>query len=130
MHFEISLINFVFSSKKLHRRIEHDLKKGIIVPIRRTVFEAKDLGQAFKYLALAKHIGKVLIKIRNDNQSSAVPYIKPRTYFKSHLCYIVIGGLGGFGLELCDWMILRGCRKLVISSRKGITQSYQQYRMK
>ncbi|KAI5752769.1 hypothetical protein M8J77_020135 [Diaphorina citri] len=41
--------------------------------------------------------------------------------------YIVIGGLGGFGLELCDWMVQRNCRNLVLSSRSGIQTGYQQY---
>nr|CAI5852763.1 unnamed protein product [Callosobruchus analis] len=45
-------------------------------------------------------------------------------------CYIILGGLGGFGLELADWMVIRGCRKLVLTSRKGVTTGYQAYRMK
>jgi fatty acid synthase len=33
--------------------------------------------------------------------------------------------LGGFGLELADWLVLRGARKLVLSSRSGIKTGYQ-----
>jgi len=33
--------------------------------------------------------------------------------------------LGGFGLELVDWLVLRGARKLVLSSRTGIRTGYQ-----
>jgi len=33
--------------------------------------------------------------------------------------------LGGFGLELADWLVLRGARKLVLSSRTGIRTGYQ-----
>lgn len=40
---------------------------------------------------------------------------------------ISTGGLGGFGLELCDWMIQRNCCNLVISSRSGIQTGYQKY---
>jgi fatty acid synthase len=35
------------------------------------------------------------------------------------------GGLGGFGLELCKWMINRGARHLVLVSRSGIKTGYQ-----
>jgi fatty acid synthase len=35
------------------------------------------------------------------------------------------GGLGGFGLELADWLVLRGARKLVLSSRSGVRTGYQ-----
>jgi fatty acid synthase len=34
------------------------------------------------------------------------------------------GGLGGFGLELADWLVLRGARKLVLSSRRGGRTGY------
>jgi hypothetical protein len=35
------------------------------------------------------------------------------------------GGLGGFGLELADWLVIRGARKLVLSSRSGVRTGYQ-----
>lgn len=44
--------------------------------------------------------------------------------------YIVTGGLGGFGLELADWLILRGARKVVLTSRTGIKTGYQALRIK
>ena len=33
--------------------------------------------------------------------------------------------MGGFGLELANWLVLRGARKLVLSSRTGIRTGYQ-----
>jgi fatty acid synthase len=41
-----------------------------------------------------------------------------------------IGGLGGFGLELAGWLVLRGARKLVLSSRSGVKTGYQSFCMK
>lgn len=41
-----------------------------------------------------------------------------------------IGGLGGFGLELADWLVIRGARNLVLTSRKGITTGYQAMRVR
>jgi len=38
--------------------------------------------------------------------------------------------LGGFGLELADWLVLRGARKLVLSSRTGIRNGYQSLRVR
>ena len=31
--------------------------------------------------------------------------------------FVIAGGLGGFGLELGQWLIERGVKKIVISSR-------------
>ena len=38
--------------------------------------------------------------------------------------------MGGFGLELADWLVLRGARKLVLSSRTGVRTGYQSRRLR
>lgn len=43
-----------------------------------------------------------------------------RTFCLASHSYIITGGLGGFGLELAQWLIERGARKLVLTSRSGI----------
>ncbi|KAH8038196.1 hypothetical protein HPB51_024727 [Rhipicephalus microplus] len=48
-----------------------------------------------------------------------------RTHFYEHKSYVITGGLGGFGLELADWMVTRGCRKLLLTSRSGLRTGYQ-----
>lgn len=42
----------------------------------------------------------------------------------------VSGGLGGFGLELADWLALRGCKHLVLTSRSGLRTGYQAMRIR
>jgi fatty acid synthase, animal type len=78
-----------------------------------------------------KHIGKVLLKIRenSEDQISCPIQIDSRIYCDPNESIILVGGLGGFGLELADWLILRGCRKLVMSSRQGISNGYQASRI-
>lgn len=44
----------------------------------------------------------------------------PKTFFSAHKSYVITGGLGGFGLELAHWLVLRGAQKLVLTSRSGI----------
>lgn len=39
--------------------------------------------------------------------------------------YIITGGLGGFGLELAQWLMDRGARHLVLTSRSGVKTGYQ-----
>ena len=111
--------------------VQEGIDSGIIVPLKTTVFEANEIEQAFRFLASGKHIGKVLLKIREnetDNVTSPIN-VTPSVYFSPILSYIIPGGLGGFGLELADWMVLKGCRKLVLSSSQGISKSYQSYRI-
>lgn len=48
-----------------------------------------------------------------------------QTACNQHKTYIIVGGLGGFGLELAQWLIDRGARNLVLTSRSGIRSGFQ-----
>jgi len=56
-------INFV---EKFKIWLSNKIKLGFIKPLNRTVFEYKDAKEAFKYMMTGKHIGKVLIKVRDE----------------------------------------------------------------
>lgn len=108
------------------------IASGEVQPLYSTVFDAADLENAFRYLAGGKHVGKVLLKIREnetDEKTLPISYVS-RVYCNPNLVCVIVGGLGGMGLELSDWLIIRGCRKLVLCSRKGITKPYQEYRIR
>lgn len=70
-----------------------------------------------------------MIKVQEEDELDAPILAHPRYYCLEHKCYIVIGGLGGFGLELIEWLILRGARNLVLTSRTGIKNGYQRSRI-
>ena len=46
--------------------MERDLQKGIIKPLKTTSFNACDIEQAFRFLASGKHMGKVVLKLREN----------------------------------------------------------------
>ncbi|RVE51369.1 hypothetical protein evm_003924 [Chilo suppressalis] len=111
------------------------LKSGVIKPLPCTVFNDKQLEQAFRYMATGKHIGKVVIRVREEEARGARPASRlvsalPRTYMHPGKVYVLVGGLGGFGLELGVWLVTRGARKLVFVSRKGIRTGYQAWCIK
>lgn len=82
-------------------------------------------------MASGKHIGKVVIKVRDEESTKTMqPATKlinaiSRTYMHKEKSYILVGGLGGFGLELGHWLISRGARNLVMTSRSGVKTGYQ-----
>ncbi|XP_044739975.1 fatty acid synthase-like [Chrysoperla carnea] len=110
--------------------ISKGIQGGAIKPLPRTVFEIDNLEAPFRYLSAGKHIGKVLIKIRdNEAQKTVLVPAIPRLYVKQNKSIVIIGGLGGFGLELANWLIQRGCRNLILSSRQGLRKGYQSIRI-
>ncbi|KAK9884211.1 hypothetical protein WA026_005161 [Henosepilachna vigintioctopunctata] len=112
------------------------LRSGAVKPLNTTVFSMNEMEQAFRFMASGRHTGKVMIKIRDEEPEKIVlPKVTtfkglPRYYCDSERSYVIVGGLGGFGLELADWLVLRGARRLILNSRNGVQNGYQSYRMR
>ncbi|XP_031618486.1 fatty acid synthase-like [Contarinia nasturtii] len=111
--------------------VTEGIKNDVVRPLQTTVFNVNQIEQAFRFMASGKHIGKVVIKVRDEESKKimkpAPTFISaiPRTYMYSDKSYIIVGGLGGFGLELANWMVTRGATKLVLTSRSGVKTGYQ-----
>ncbi|KAB0795973.1 hypothetical protein PPYR_10034 [Photinus pyralis] len=107
------------------------IKSGAVRPLPRIVFNENQTEQAFRYMASGKHIGKVLLQIREEEtRKNLVPAMKTvsaiaRTYMDPDKTYVLVGGLGGFGLELAHWLIFRGATKIMLTSRSGVKTGYQ-----
>lgn len=70
------------------------------------------------------------MKICDEEKTGNVPVLaEPRYYCDSEKSYVILGGLGGFGLELADWLVLRGAKNLVLTSRTGMKSGYQSMRI-
>lgn len=72
----------------------------------------------------------MILKVCDEKEAEKISICaEPRYYCDSKKSYLILGGLGGFGLELADWLILRGARNLVLTSRTGIKTGYQRMRV-
>ncbi|KAI8423488.1 hypothetical protein MSG28_012603 [Choristoneura fumiferana] len=117
------------------RCVSDGIVNGAVRPLPTTVYADCQLEQAFRYMATGKHIGKVLIRIREEESGGHSPPPRllpalPRTYMHPAKSYVLVGGLGGFGLELGDWLIKRGARTLIFNSRSGVRTGYQNWRIR
>ncbi|NXF89098.1 FAS synthase, partial [Eubucco bourcierii] len=108
------------------------IKNGVVKPLKRTVFDKEEVEAAFRFMAQGKHIGKVMIKVQEEEKEYPLRTFDPvkipaisRTCCPPAKSYIITGGLGGFGLELAQWLVERGAQKLILTSRSGIRTGYQ-----
>ncbi|NXX48511.1 FAS synthase, partial [Tricholaema leucomelas] len=108
------------------------IKNGVVKPLKRTVFDKEEVEAAFRFMAQGKHIGKVMIKVQEEEKEYPLRTFDPvkipaisRTCCPPTKSYIITGGLGGFGLELAQWLVERGAQKLILTSRSGIRTGYQ-----
>ncbi|KAL1470735.1 hypothetical protein MTO96_040288 [Rhipicephalus appendiculatus] len=118
--------------RRLFEMVRDGIDSGVVRPLDTVLFTRDKIDEAFRFLASGKHIGKVVIQIRPEEAhhhgAPAVPLAVEaiaRPCFYGHKSYVIAGGLGGFGLELADWMVTRGCRKLLLTSRSGLRTGYQ-----
>jgi len=95
---------------------------GTVRPLKTTVFDRDEIEPAFRFMAQGKHIGKVVIQVRPEDESKSVVKLvaHARSMCDPRKSYVVTGGLGGFGLELSHWLVERGARNLVLTSRRGM----------
>ncbi|XP_030757326.1 fatty acid synthase [Sitophilus oryzae] len=117
--------------KEVMRLVSEGIASGAVRPLPNTVYNENQVEQAFRFMASGRHIGKVLLKIRDEeSRTTQKPALKtvsaiPRSYLDPEKSYVLVGGLGGFGLELANWLINRGARNIVLTSRSGIKTGYQ-----
>uniref|UniRef100_A0A6P7GI13 Fatty acid synthase n=1 Tax=Diabrotica virgifera virgifera TaxID=50390 RepID=A0A6P7GI13_DIAVI len=113
---------------KINRILSDGIASGVVRPLPASVFNDTDLESAWRYLASGKHKGKVLIKIEDEKSPEAsIVSAYPKITFDPEKVYIIVGGLGGMGLELANWMITKGVRKIILNTRRPIWNGYQQY---
>ncbi|XP_015782525.1 fatty acid synthase isoform X2 [Tetranychus urticae] len=118
-------------NETLDYMIQRGIETGEVIPLTTVVFPMDQAEEAFRFMANGKHMGKVLIKMREESEDARTstrlyPCIA-RTYFQPDKSYIITGGLGGVGLELAIWMVDRGAMNLVLTSRSGPKEPYQHF---
>ncbi len=83
-------------------------QQGILQPLSHKVFPISDAAIAFRYMAQAKHIGKVVISL---------PEVSNQLTIRDDCSYLITGGLGGVGLETAKWLVNQGAKHLVLMGR-------------
>jgi hypothetical protein len=102
-------------------------QRGKVKPIQPIKsFTPAEVPEALAYMQRGKHIGKILIKMTDDTTAlswSKKINVAPLTTFKSEAAYLLVGGLGGIGRAVSNWMVENGARHLIYLSRSGRSQS-------
>jgi 1-acyl-sn-glycerol-3-phosphate acyltransferase len=103
----------------LLREVAHEFEEGRLRPPPCTEFAMSQLADALRFMAQAKHMGKVVVK--NDERvrvRRAIPATPP---IRRDGSYLITGGLGGLGLRVARWLVDRGAGAIVLMSRHAPT---------
>jgi len=113
--------------KGLSKDLMEEFRQGILKPLPKHVYSLDQAVDAFRFMAQAKHIGKVVItQPGNDSDSASNTQAsfasKLFTDFKPDASYLLVGGLGGLGLRVAQWMASLGAEHLVLMGRSKPTE--------
>jgi NADPH:quinone reductase-like Zn-dependent oxidoreductase/acyl carrier protein len=100
----------------LLRELVEEVEAGRLEPLPHTVFDLADAEHAFRLMAQAGHIGRIVLGLYRS--SYAVEATRAHR-LRPDATYLVAGGLGGLGLSLARHLAARGARHLVLASRRG-----------
>src|SRR6266545_2842111 len=88
------------------------------LPVR--TFPISEASKAFRFMAQAKHTGKIVLTLRDQPKPEVVRLPSKKSLFRIDSTYLITGGLGGFGLAVAHWMVEQGAKNLVLMGRNGI----------
>lgn len=118
---------------QLTRELMELLADGRLQAPPRREFPLADAVAGFRFMAQAKHIGKVVLtmpvvsKTPSDagtasNATGAMRDTKP-IEIRGDATYLITGGLGGLGRRIAEWLVERGARHLVLVGRRPPNES-------
>ena len=94
------------------RALVADVESGALTPLPLRSFPISQAAAAFRYMAQARHIGKVVLRQPRD-QADGGAQIRPGGE------YLITGGLGALGLAIAEGLAERGARHLTLVGRKA-----------
>lgn len=105
---------------ELLRTVVQLYRDHVLAPLPVREFAITDAVEAFRFMAQARHIGKIVITEPAEPERKNIP-IAPAVQtmpLRDDASYLIIGGLGDIGLEVARWMVQHGARHLVLSNRR------------
>ncbi|HEY7768947.1 SDR family NAD(P)-dependent oxidoreductase, partial [Longimicrobium sp.] len=91
------------------------LHEGEIQPLPFRSFPLDDAASAFRFMAQARHVGKVVLTTPDEPASAD----RAAVTLREDASYLVTGGLGALGLHVARWMVEGGARDLVLVGRSA-----------
>jgi acyl transferase domain-containing protein len=86
------------------------LSEGALRPLPVTPFPFERVRDAMRFMAQARHVGKIVLTTKAGRANPAHGIVGNGTYW-------ITGGLGGLGMETARWLARSGARHLVLTSR-------------
>ncbi len=89
---------------------------GELAPLPKMVFLMEEAVSAFRTMAQARHIGKVVVR---QPDARAAQTARGMLQLSPSATWLITGGLGGIGLQVAQRLVARGARSLALVGRSA-----------
>ncbi len=98
--------------------------KGALRPLPYRAFAAGEAVAAFRLMQKSGHVGKVVILPPDAGPSGAgAVRVQDVPTGRAQICatrtHLIVGGLGGLGLEVAEWLVEAGARRIALMGRRA-----------
>jgi acyl carrier protein len=101
---------------RMLRQLMRHFEEGTLQPLPVTLFPINEAADAFRQMAQAKHIGKIVIDVTGAPLMRSKG-VQPDNVIRHDGAYLITGGLGGLGLATARRLASQGARHLVLTGR-------------
>jgi acyl transferase domain-containing protein/NADPH:quinone reductase-like Zn-dependent oxidoreductase/acyl carrier protein/short-subunit dehydrogenase len=114
------LVNAPELTKRIFTEIGALFEEGKLVPLPYRAFNFDEIGNAFRLMQNAGHIGKIVVVPPTAGRDEIKSSPAERLVIEDDGVHLVVGGIGGFGLAAANWLVEKGARNIVLSTRRGV----------
>ena len=98
-------------------RLMERVAVGEIQPLPVRVFPIGEVSDAFRYMAEARHIGKIALSL-SQSAAAVAPLTAAASAIRSDGTYLITGGLGALGLAMARALVDAGARHVALLGRR------------
>ncbi|WP_084454463.1 type I polyketide synthase [Mycobacterium interjectum] len=106
-----------------YRRMLQDILQhvadGKLRPLPVTAFSLDAAADAFALMASGRHTGKIAVSIPAHGSVEAIAPPPPQSLVSPDGGYVVVGGMGGLGFVVAQWLAEHGAGLVVLNSRSA-----------
>jgi NADPH:quinone reductase-like Zn-dependent oxidoreductase/acyl carrier protein len=93
------------------RELMERFSTGELQPLPTALYSFEDATHAFRTMAQARHIGKIVLGLSSYGRQASVRDLV------SQGTVLITGGLGALGVEVARWLAMQGARNVILAGR-------------
>ncbi|ROW00409.1 hypothetical protein VMCG_07295 [Cytospora schulzeri] len=122
----VDLVSIVKTNKKLATQL-FTKTMGLIAegslrgPRPLHLYPLAEAENAFRFMQSGNNTGRIVITRTENDQVTKHAVHRSTWRFDANATYVIIGGLGGLGRAMIEWMVGKGAKNLLVPSRSGVS---------